>query len=232
MNITIKQLASLPPSVRVWLEKSGIVGRKPIAQVDLDQQGQMRLSKTGKWMDFQARQHFTTHPPAFYWDAKVRLTAGIYMHGQDSFASGKGRMSVRLFSLIPLVRAAGDAIDQGAMVRYLAEMIWFPSAALENYISWRPMEGQQAEAIMTYQNCSASGTYQFNNQGDVIRFQAKRYYSQGKSSHLEDWLVEMDPQGYKNFDGIWVPAKASVSWKLATGIFTWLKLEINHIQYL
>jgi hypothetical protein len=84
---------------------------------------------------------------------------------------------------------------------------------------------------MTYCGVSASGIFTFNQQGDFIRFEARRYYDRKTGPTLENWLVEVEKQGYKEFEGIRVPAKTMVTWKLAQGDFTWFKLEITQMGY-
>jgi hypothetical protein len=41
----------------------------------------------------------------------------------------------------------------------------------------------------------------------------------------------MDENGYREFEGIRIPAKASVTWKLKTGDYNWFNLEINSVVY-
>jgi hypothetical protein len=36
---------------------------------------------------------------------------------------------------------------------------------------------------------------------------------------------------YKIFDGMKIPSKMTVSWKLEEGDWTWIKLEIKDIKY-
>jgi hypothetical protein len=40
--------------------------------------------------------------------------------------------------------------------------------------------------------------------------------------------VEIDPASYREFDGMLLPTKSTVSWKLTSGDFEWLRLEIVH----
>jgi len=41
-------------------------------------------------------------------------------------------------------KATGSEIDQGAMMRYLNEMTWFPAAFLGENISWRAIDDTSA----------------------------------------------------------------------------------------
>jgi hypothetical protein len=44
-------------------------------------------------------------------------------------------------------------------------------------------------------------------------------------------VVSVDGNSFKEFEGIRVPYKFNVTWKLDTGDFNWLKLEIADIRY-
>ena len=49
------------------------------------------------------------------------------------------------------VDAKGKEIDQGALLRYLGEIVWVPSAALSDYITWEEMDSTTARATMSYE---------------------------------------------------------------------------------
>ncbi len=50
--------------------------------------------------------------------------------------NGKGNMLIKMMSTIPIGNSSGEEMDQGAMMRFLAEIVWLPSAALNDYIQW------------------------------------------------------------------------------------------------
>jgi hypothetical protein len=129
------------------------------------------------------------------------------------------------------VNAKGPEINQGALVRYMAESAWYPSAALADYFTWQQVGTLQAKVTMTYAGISSSGIFTFDPDGDVQKFEAMRYFQRKEGAILEKWYVQLDPSGIKEFEGIRIPAKATVIWKLRDGDFTWLKLEITDLEY-
>jgi hypothetical protein len=46
------------------------------------------------------------------------------------YAGGQGRLLVKAASLWPVVDASGEQMNQGEMILYLNEMMWFPAALL------------------------------------------------------------------------------------------------------
>lgn len=78
---------------------------------------------------------------------------------------------------------------------------------------------------------TALGIFRFDNMGDLKAFEAKRYYHRETDPTLEDWFVQTEPDGFREFEGVRVPARSLVTWKLKEGDFTWFKLEIKDIFY-
>jgi hypothetical protein len=117
------------------------------------------------------------------------------------------------------------------MLRYLAEIVWFPSAALNDYLQWEQVDSTTVKATITHGGITASGLFKFDANGDVVSFEAKRYYSRKSGATLEDWFIQIEPDGYKEFEGVRIPARSAVTWKLKEGDFTWYKLEITDIHY-
>jgi len=93
------------------------------------------------------------------------------------------------------------------------------------------IDSTSAKATMTYENITASGIFHFNSKGDIVSFEAKRYYDNEKDTTLENWFIEGDANGYKEFEGIRILSKGKVTWKLKSGDFAWLKLEIIDLTY-
>lgn len=224
-------LTGLPRIVQNWIIHSNMVEKKMIGRLHLKQTGEMKTTSAGNWMPVEAEQYFSVENPGFLWIADIRVAPWIHLAGKDKYQDGKGHMFIQLFSLIPLADAKGKEIDQGNLLRYLAETVWFPSAALSGYIRWQGITATSARATMTYGGITASGVFEFNPAGDVRSFEAQRYYDRKEGATLETWLITVDPDSYREFEGIRIPRKSTVTWKLKTGDFTWLRLEITDVKY-
>lgn len=229
--VTKEMLSGLPPIVQKWLKRSYVIGKEIIYSVHLKQIGEMRTAPDGNWMPVEAEQWFKTEKPGFIWIADVKFAPGIHLAGRDKYENGKGHMLIKMLSIIPVADAKGTETDQGTMLRYLAEIVWFPSAALNDYIQWEQIDSTTAKATMTYGGITASGLFKFDANGDVISFEAKRYYDRKGGASLEDWFIQIEPNSYKEFAGVRIPARSAVTWKLKEGDFTWYKLEIADIHY-
>lgn len=229
-TVSPESVDELPLPVQQWLERTGVIGKEKARRVYLQQKGRMRTAPDGKWMQFKAEQWFRADQPAFLWYANVGAGSPVRLNGRDQLTGGRGQMVIKLFGLVPMVNAKGPTIDQGSSLRYLAEIIWFPSAALEPFINWEPIDERHARAVLTSGEQTVHGVFSFNEAGDVTAFEALRYYDRDGTSTLEIWHIDIDANSYREFDGIRIPAKSTVSWKLKEGDFRWLELEIMDLE--
>ncbi len=223
-------LEGLPATVQTWLMNSGAVGRPQIESVRLKQKGLMRSKPGGEtWSSMSAEQYFTVGEPSFIWKANMDMMPGISIQARDKYIDGKGEMKIKFLSLIPIANSSGSRIDQGTLQRWLAEICWFPGAALSPYIQWERIDDESAQATMTYRGVSGSAVFHFDTKGDITACTADRFMSSGNKMSLEKWEVKSIE--YRVMNGIRIPVKSEATWKLKTGNFTWLKLEITEIEF-
>ena len=105
----------------------------------------------------------------------------------------------KLLSLFTVANSEGKEIDQGTMLRYLAEIAWFPTAVINDYITWEELDDHNAKATIDYGDVTASGVFTINDRGEVIRFEAERYGEFDGEFRLEPWSII--PKDYKAFEG-------------------------------
>ena len=228
--ITDDRLNNLPTVVQTWLRKSGVIGKPVIQFVRLKQMGEMRTKQKSKWMKFSARQYFTVVKPQFVWQASVHVLPMVTLNGRDKFMNGEGHLLIKLLSLFTVAKSGNDEkMNSATMIRYLAEISWFPSAALSQFIRWEPVDSFSAKAIMDFQGIRAAGVFHFNPAGDFVQFTADRYMGNGKNAKTEKWLVEVT--GYREFQGYRIPNKNKVTWQLQTGDFNWANIEITEMDF-
>lgn len=221
-------ISQLPPVIRKWMKQSGVAGKARPNVIRVAQEGSMRTEPSGDWMPFEAEQFVTIDPPGFVWNARIHTDAYIDIVGRDKYENGKGNMLIKVASLIPIANSSGREIDQGTMIRYMAEMIWYPQAAASNYMIWDQIGDNQARLTMTHRGVTASGIYYFNEQGLPIAFEAQRWGDFDGKYSLEKWFVSI--RNYREVGGLQIGTESEVTWKLKDGDFTWLRLTITGIQ--
>ena len=121
-------------------------------------------------------------------------------------------------------------MDQGAFMRYFNEIMWFPTAYLSETIAWEPIDDRSARATMTVEGQSVSAIFHFDEQDQLVDFVADRYRTQPNGTYqMETWSTPV--YAYREFDSIRIPTKGSALWKLNSGDFEYIRLEVVEIEY-
>lgn len=228
--ITKETISKLPSIIQKWLINNGTISKKPIYNVYLTQELQLKLKpEQTTWNCGMAEQYFTIQPPAFNWNINTEMNSILSIVGRDKFVDGKGEMVIKLLSLIPVANAKNnEKVNQATLQRYLAEIVWFPSASLSEDIKWETIDDNSARAIMEYKGTEGSGEFYFDNNGNFERFVAMRYQDSNDDKPTK-WTVTATKTEERN--GIKIPIECEASWELESGKWTWLKLKITDIQY-
>jgi hypothetical protein len=221
-------LEPLPVPIRRWLEASGVVGRARVTTVRLRQRGALRTKPDGAWMPIRAEQYFSVDPPAFVWRVDATMMRVVPIAGRDKYTSSHGQMLIKAGSLVNVVDASDVKIDQGALLRYLAEIMWFPSAALAAGISWEPIDASRAKATLRDGGSTVSGVFTVDERGRVVRFDAARYQGSGPDAKLTPWFATCS--AWRTFEGVAVPSQGDVGWDLAGDPFIYFRWEVVDLQ--
>lgn len=228
--LTENKLQALPPCVQKWLRQSGATGHPIPHSVRLKQEGLMRSSPEQKeWMSNQAEQYFTLHEPAFIWLTRMQMNPFIYLTGKDRSIKGKGDMEIKVLSLYPFIHEHDDKISEGALIRFLAEICWFPAAAVHPLIHWEETDSSSARASMELNGTRASCVFHFHADGSIRQISARRYMGAGANARQLDWLVNVTE--HARLQGVQVPVQMTVHWTLPAGDFCWYKIKVSDLEY-
>lgn len=227
--VTEEMLTDLPEPVRRYLRHTGIVGKPLVRTVRLRQRGKMRPGPGRPWIPLDAEQHYSVEPSGFVWDGTLRVGPVRLGRARDMYRDGHGDMLVKVASLFTVVDARGEEMDQGSMMRYLSEMIWFPSAFLGANVSFEAVDQSSARVSLTDHGRTATGTLCFDGQGRVTEFVAKRCRIVEGRSDLETWSTPIT--GYGEFQGLRLPVRGKAIWKLADGDLEYIDVTITDLEY-
>ena len=227
--ITEADLQGLPACVQKWLKKSKVTGKRRVGTVRLKQSGVIRTQEGQPWLPFEAVQYYTVDRPGFIWKARVKAAPLIHLVGRDRYFNGTGNMLIKFLVLKTVADGKGAKMNQGALLRFLSEIMWFPSATLSEYIRWEAVDENSARAIMTYKDVTASGVFTFSAQGDPVEFVAKRYRATDDGYSLDTWSGVV--RGYREFGGVRIPAQVEVMWKFEAGDFSYFQGEVIELEY-
>lgn len=221
-RFSYEQLQGLPAPVERYFKyvlKEGQIGS---LSVRLKHTGHFKMKPDGSWIKIKGEEYFSTCHPGFVWKGVTTMFTAI-----DRYINGKGRLSVFMLSLFRVVNARGLKYDQGELLRWLAEGVWFPVSLLPGrYVQWGALDDKSAKLVFNYAGLSLSYIVRFNDAGEVAEMETQRYYN---GNQLETWLAKM--KDYKEFNGIKLPTDMEATWKLKEGDYSYARFILNQIEF-
>ncbi len=227
--ITEEHLAGLPAPVQRYLRYAQVIGKEPIRSVRLKQKGSFRTSADGKWLPLIAEQYFTVNPPAFLWYGAIQAFPLVTLTGRDVFFEGRGSLKIKLLSLVTVAEESGPETDQGELIRYLSETMWFPTAWLSECLRWEAIDDTTARASLSHGGTSVSVDVHFDAEGQISHIAAQRYWEEDGNYELKAWWGV--GSNYEERNGFVIPTQAEAIWKLPEGDFSYFRGEVTEIEY-
>lgn len=142
---------------------------------------------------------------------------GIPFEGIDAYVDGAGSMKGVIAKLYTLFEQTGKAMDKSGLVTFLAESLMVPNAALQDYITWEPIDDLHAKAIINCNDISASGIFTFNGKGEMTSFATddREVTAMDGTSEKIRWSVVCSE--YQEIDGIRKPTVFQAIWNYDDG---------------
>jgi len=225
------EIAGLPASVARYLAFALPEGQRRIRLARVRWTGAMRLRPNAAWSPFTADQLFTTAPPGFVWDARVRMMPLVPVRVRDSYVAGQGRMLGRLGAVVSVVNEGGTPeMAAGALVRWLGEAAWFPTALLPGEgVTWEPVNDSTARATVSDGTTRVSADFHFAPTGEMTGMTAMRYRDVNGTGVLTPF--EGRYARYMRYEGLMLPASAEVAWLLPEGRFAYWRGRPEAAEY-
>jgi hypothetical protein len=207
-------LDGLPTPVQGYLRRVLREGQPHVRALRVEQRGTFRAGDaTAAWRPFTATQHVIVRPPGFVWDASIRMMAGLPVRVLDAYHDGRGVLEARLGGVLPVMTGApGPELDEGELLRYLAEAPLYPTALLPGMgVTWTPIDDRSARATLTDRGTTATLVFHFNDTNEVARVEGRRSFTKSDGTAEErPWRGYW--RDYAERGGMWVPTRGKVAW--------------------
>lgn len=228
-----KETAELPQSVKRYFNLVLKDGVPVINRALVMQSGGFRAkTEMTKWSKMEAEQIFSSNPTAFIWNSTITLFPGISINVCDSYIDGKGEMKGRILSVLNLINEKNKKeLNEGALQRYLAESVWFPTALLPSQgVKWREIDKYHAEASIADSGTTVKLEFEFNQNGEVISvYTPERYREVDGKYELTPWKGTFS--NYINVGDYLIPKKGEVAWHLKDQVYSYWKASLVKVEY-
>jgi hypothetical protein len=207
------QLDHLPAPVVRYL-RLAVGSAERIQEVRISQTGSVRTDATSeRWMAFEAEHIIVPPATGFVWNARVLVAPLLHVRVRDALIEGVGSGQVSLLSAFTVSSASGGLeMNSGALHRYLAEAVWYPTALLPGPgLEWTPIDATKALATLSSRGVTVSLEFRFTDSGEVSGI-----YTPGRWGTFPGGYRQVPWEGhfrdYRERDGLRVPTEGDVGW--------------------
>jgi len=228
--VDLSDLDGLPDPVRSYFAAVIEDGQGPIRSAEIHQAGAFRLGgRSGSWKPMTASQYVTVSPPGFVWDAAIETVPMVPARVVDAYEDGQGTLEARLLSLLPVANAGpSPEMNEGELLRYLGEAVWFPTALLPSAgVEWEAVDDHAARATLEDGSNRASLVFHVDDEGLIDRVTGERYRQE--ADEMAPWIGSFG--SYEWHDGVRIPTQASVRWDLPDGPLPYWRAQIESVEY-
>jgi hypothetical protein len=229
-TVSDSMLHHLPLPMQNYLRMAGVVGQPFIQNARIRQECRIKMTPDqSDWSSANALQYVSVDQSSFIWKVRMNMYPLIDITGRDMLLNGKGSMQIKILSLLPVVNAEGNQIDEGTLQRYMCETVWYPTAFLRPEFNWEAIDSLTVSAQYHLNGLKAKATFYFDREGKIKRMSALRYQGSGKDAVKKEWIIDIDD--YDTFNKIMIPSKVSATWKGEVADWRWLEMEVKEVEY-
>jgi hypothetical protein len=225
-----REIQGLPDPVQRYFRTVLNDGQAIVSAVKLSQQGQFNLNETkDKWNKFTATQLFINQRLGFDWDARIQMAPGLNAFVHDTYLLGEGNLHVSLLGLFTLADMQNTPeLNQGELLRFLAEAVWYPTALLPSQgVRWEAINGTSARGTLTDGATTVSLVFHFNSEGAIVTIRAEARYRDKLTAM--PWVGRFGEYSIQN--GMLIPLYGEVGWEHPEGLRLYFKGKITEINY-
>jgi hypothetical protein len=229
--ITESDIDHLPEPVKRYIRAGGFISQPKVDVVEIIWSDcQIKLGPDRNCMKLKTHQYNFVSSGSRLAYMRACIAGVIPFEGRDKFSGGQGSMLGVLGKTVKLFDNSTREVGLGGAVVYLAESLLEPSIALQEYITWEPVDKKTAKATFKAGDIEVSGLFFFNDEGEFIRFE-----SHDRPYEVSPGIYEVKPYSIKLGDyhesgGIKVAGQVFATWHLEDGDFTYWDGKIKGLR--
>lgn len=230
----VKEIAGLPEPVQRYFKAVLQDGQGIITKMEFSQHGQFHMNETEtKWHKFTATQLVTMQKLGFDWDAKIQIVPFINVFVHDTYLLGAGTLQASILGLFTVAKMYNTTeLNQGELLRFLAETVWYPTALLPSQgVIWEVIDQHSSRATLTDGETTASVVFRFDAEGLItsMRAESRCYRVVGDQSIFMPWVGNF--REYAVHNGMRIPLEGEVGWEHPEGVRLYFKGKITKLSY-
>ena len=193
------------------------------------------MSETGEnWKSFTSWQRAVVHRPGFLWNGRVAMFPGMAVNVHDSYIAGVGTLHAAMLGLFTVAQVQGGGeIARGELMRYFAEMVWYPTALLPSQgVRWEAVDDRSAKATLVDGPVTLTLLFRFDEGGLIASVHADaRGATKGEDGAMVMLPWECSLSSYQLREGMLVPTRGEVAWMRPEGRKSYFIGNLTSLAY-
>ena len=207
-----REIDGLPAPVQRYFRAVLKDGQPLVGAATFELAGTINMSASGgdRWKPFTSTQRAVTRRPGFMWNGHVAMLPGIAAHVHDSYIAGVGTLHAAMLGVFTVAQLQGGGeIARSELMRYFAEMPWYPTALLPSQgVRWEAADDRSSNATLVDGPISVTLLFRFDDAGLITSVHADaRGSGVGEDMVMLPW--DCTVSNYQRRDGMLVPTRGT-----------------------
>jgi hypothetical protein len=222
-----KDFEKLPLQLRSYFKTAGFIGKPKESNLQIIYDNALiKMGTRSKWRKVICDHLLFSNPHVRIVYLKAHLLGFIPFEGRDKYKAGRGNMLGTIANLIKIFDVADKEMHQSALVTFLSEIIFLPSACLSDSITWQHLDNNSVKATIVDNGLTGTGFFHFNDTGQFFKFTTDDRF-EGKISR--PWTLKFED--YKNYNGYYLPTKGIATWNYPEYEFDYFIAHLKDYRY-
>jgi len=215
--VTEDDLASLPATVRRYMEFMGVAGRPKDWSFRARFVGRFRLRPHADWLPAEAWQYNTALEVGRVYRMRIGFAFMLPMTGKDTYLRGRGQMLGKLVGLFKVAEGHGDEFDIGGLTTYLNDAVLLaPSFLLGPNTNWSEVDDDGFDVTLADGGRRVTARVSVDERGAPVDFSTTDRFADLPGGLVRAKWTTPTPVWLSGADRP-VPGPASAVWHLADG---------------
>jgi hypothetical protein len=154
---------------------------------------------------------------------------GMTVPGYHKYSDATATMDIRLFGLIPIVKQAGQILDQTETVTLFNDMcLMAPATLIDKRIRWEEIDNTTSRAIYTNRGITITAKLYFNQKGQLTNLVSNDRTEINDMKQYPFWTPVSE---YGNINGVNIMSSGEAVYEYPDGKFTYGKFVLKIVDY-
>ncbi len=226
-----EDIADLPTPLQRYFEICGFIGQPKMSNMKISHNDvDFILSSSMPKLKIKCTQFNSAEKPERVAQIDTHLY-GIPFEGIDAYQAGVGSMKGVIAKGVTLFNQTGAAMNKSSLVNCLAESLFMPNLALQEFMSWESIDENHVKGTIAYYGLTASGIFTFDEKGFLETFTTDDRLYVDTDGNVKQVKWSAICGDYREVNGIKQPKSLQAVWHLEAGDLVYFDGHDTSIQY-